>query len=564
MEYRPKSKSRNPLVTAALFALLAGMMGLLVLLFGILVGRIKYQPTTLVDQFRPTVTPTATRPPEHWLATGDTYFTEGKLQQAVEAYEQAIKSNPTDKIALIRQARILVYTRDTAKAVARGAQAVVLDPNNPENLAYYCRALDWEARFEEAFSACNCAIETAPNYAEGYAFMAEVYADLGNVRQATEYAEKALALNYHSVDAHRNMGWTLQTRGRYAEAAESYENAITLNPTLAPLYIEAGNMYHELEEYDKALKYFKQAIKLNPFDPEAYDLLGWSFFYDGQYVRALDALEQGVGVDPTYSRAWGHMALVYYNRRNFEAATDYFPMAIKLAESEALDRIRRIEIYGEVPTMLGQDTVPILHGSFVKPKTPTDLHLATIKPVNYQAGRPEEIDVDQTCGELLAAMIQRETDTFLGPAHAITFTQTFSRAGGAATLDPTTGKLFIKLDHFPRSPTKLYEIKVSFWPNRTDSVGSFQPEGDGTARIEIQFDQGPQAPLEYYYTLGLAYTYLDPPDCEKAIPPLLTAVRMEGAHYNPAWSGLRTCPSPDSPPTPVPTPTPWPTATRAP
>jgi tetratricopeptide (TPR) repeat protein len=151
MYYRPREKKRHPLVSFLLSTLLIIMIGVLALLLAIYVGYIDYQPPTLAERLAPT--PTPTRPAVLYVADGDQYFAEGKLDQAIDAYEEALQREPDNDVAYIRQSRLLVYTRNTARAVDRAAHAVLLQPESPENLAYYCRALDWEARYDEAFDA---------------------------------------------------------------------------------------------------------------------------------------------------------------------------------------------------------------------------------------------------------------------------------------------------------------------------------------------------------------------------------------------------------------------------
>jgi len=191
MYYRPREKKRSPVATAFMLLLLLVMMGVLAGLLAIYGGYINIDTPTVAERFAPT--PTPTRPAVLYIADGDEFFAQGKLAQAIESYEQAIQKDPANDVPFIRQARLLVYTRDTGKAVERAAQAVIINPDSPENLAYYCRALDWEALYAEAIDACSCGIELAPEYAEGYAFLSEVHADLGNWRLAQSNADLALA-----------------------------------------------------------------------------------------------------------------------------------------------------------------------------------------------------------------------------------------------------------------------------------------------------------------------------------------------------------------------------------
>src|SRR5262245_2669082 len=145
MYYRPRERKRGPLLTFVLYSLLIGMLALFGLLVGIYVGYFNIKTPTLAQRFEPT--PTPTRPAVLYVGDGDTYFAQGKLKEAIDAYEQAIRIDPSDDVPYMRQSRLLIFTRDTGRALERASQAVALKPQNPENLAHYCRALDWEARY---------------------------------------------------------------------------------------------------------------------------------------------------------------------------------------------------------------------------------------------------------------------------------------------------------------------------------------------------------------------------------------------------------------------------------
>ncbi|MDM8521519.1 tetratricopeptide repeat protein [Anaerolineales bacterium HSG6] len=564
--------TREPLFNYLLTILLSCALILLVALMGMYGGYV--QPTAPAWMIAPTPTATPIPPPEYNLLEAKAFFATGRLLEAVSAYEDAIQKDPTNDTAMIEQSRLLVYTKDTGKAVVRGAQAVALNPNDPRNLAYYCRALDWEARYEEAFEVCFCAIEEYPDYAEGYAFLSEIYTDLGNVRSAKEYAQQAIDLDNNSLDAHFNMGYVLEVQGEYDQAAASYDRAIEIAPNIASSYIAAGLMYHTMgqyrqyrkqEPYISAIERFKAAIKLRPFDAEAYARLGWTYYFDGQYGRAIDALEQGLGVDPTYSKGWGYLATVYYTRQRYEDAAERYPKAIELAQNDFLRRARTIEIFTEVPTAHGLSSVPILRGDFEwipgerGRKYQTELEVVPYLPST-------ESDIELNCAELIAQSIRTET-VIVEPETPITFTELFSLTEGFLTLDLETGMLEGQLNNLPPAAEWPYEIKMTYWPGRTDSLGEISSDVKDSAILEVQFDEKLDPPVEYYYQLGLAYTYLR--RCDEARPWLAKAVRQEPAAWNPAWHGFKStlCPPTaglDIPPTPIPTATPLPTATRRP
>ena len=244
------------------------------------------------------------------------------------------------------------------------------------------------------------------------------------------------------------------------------------------------------------------------------------------------------------------------------AIEDHFDHSFELenllearGDIEMLRRVRQIEIHAETQTLTGPSSRPILRGRFSQSGNNLNF-VAQLEPVNYVA--TPSIETEQSCADLVAQSIEGET-ILLNPTESLTETLVFSQTRGTATLDPTTGNLFLDLKNLPQPETTPYEIKVTFWPNRTDSVGYFQPQADQQAQVNIQFNEKSRAPIEYYYQLGLAYAYLDNPQCDKAVPWLLRSLEIDSSGYNPAWAGLRICPSSNSPPTPIPTWTPEPT-----
>jgi len=505
--------------------------------------------------FEPTPTPTLEA--NYYINDGEIHFAEGRLQQAIKTYEQAIQLEPDNDIPYARQSKLLIYTGDTAKALTKAEQAVLLNPSSVENLAEYCRALDWEGHYGLAFDACECAIELDPNYAPAHAYLAEVYADQADWIPARTTAQEALEVDFQSPEAHHNMGYALEVQGRYAEAVEFYENAITLRPNLPFYYMAAGRNYYWLGQLEMAADRFGEAVKLDPGNPAGYDQLGWTYHTNGEDTRAIDALEQAISVDPTFARAWGHLSTIYYLRQNYEKAIDTLPTAIDLAERQLLSKARNIQVLTQIDGGAGPEMLPVLEGRFEHtPDGQNAILEAVISPVQWvQDSRREESGF--TCGHLIARKIESQI-VHASPIQDISFSQVFSQSKGNATLDLTTGDLALKLDNVPRPETTPYEVQVHYRPNKIESLGYIQPDEANKVETEFSITTRTSAPLEYYYELGLSYAYLSPDRCAEAVPWLLKALEKESAYYNPAWEGLKICPSDTSPPTPLPTFTPTP------
>jgi len=319
----------------------------------------------------------------------------------------------------------------------------------------------------------------------------------------------------------------------------------------------AGRNYYWLGQLNKAADRFEEAIKLDPTNAAGYDQLGWTYHAQGQDTRAIDALEQAISVDATHARAWGRLGTIYYLRQNYEEALKILPTAIELSENEFLARARRIEIFTQVDGASGPETVPVLQGRLEHNLVEqTQTLTAKITPIQWAQSTPKS-QAAGTCGQLIARNINEQV-ALTSPIQDIAFNQAFSQTTGTATLNMNTGEVSINLNKLPRPQAVPYEVKLNFRPDTQESLGYIQPDANNQVNAKFTITTKAGAPVEYYYELGLSYAYLRPPQCEKAVPWLLKAVKKDPAYFNPAWEGLRICPSEDSPPTPLPTATPTP------
>ena len=498
-------------------------------------------------------TPTPTRAPQSYILEAEAYYGQGQLEEAINAYEQAVAINPGDTTARIRLAQLLTLHQRTAEALRQAQQAVFQEPSNPQALAALCQALDAEGQYADAFDACECAIELDSEYAEAHAYLAKVYVDTGDWIPARQYAQQAVDLNYQSMDAHYNQGYVLEAQGRYRQAVEAYENAIILHPKLAPLYVSAGQNHRVLGQFTEAVDRFEKATRLDPASPVGYDQLGWTYYTAGQYSRAIDTLEQATLIDPDYTTAWGHLGIVYYVLQQYEEVILALQQAISLAEEDYLDGARSVIIIGQDTTRDPPQPIELMSGDFPPPGSEdTETISASLSPILSQARiipKP-----DQTCGDLIAYKLSRQstipegddapdagdTQDGVDASQVPTPIARFLDAGGTATLDFKKGQLDLELTGVPQPEGIPYEAQLLMWPDAKLSLGYFQPDTDGNASLNFAFQDVRSARVDYYTLMGFSYVFLG--QCDKGVPWLLDSLDIDPSPTNPAWQGLAECP----------------------
>ena len=144
-------------------------------------------------------TPTVTRAPESFTQEGAKASKEGKLPQAISAYEQAIQADPKNPSNFINLAQLQVMAGKYKDAVTNAENALLLNPNNSMANAIRGWALAYQGDYLTAEAALSKAVSLDPNNAVAYAYHVEMLAlqvqdnkgDLGTLDKAIAESKTA-------------------------------------------------------------------------------------------------------------------------------------------------------------------------------------------------------------------------------------------------------------------------------------------------------------------------------------------------------------------------------------
>lgn len=303
----------------------------LVVLFGYYFNRVYLPSTPLLAG----PTPTATRSPEAYKTEAEQLFNEGKLTQAIEAYQAAISASPQDPSLYVGLARIQVWAGQPEEAQKNAEYALLLNNNNAMAHAVHAWALDWQdGKNGQALEAIEEALKLDDRNAVIQAYYVEILVDSGfdNLEKAAEVSRVALALDDKIVETRRARGYLLNatnTDGTNIELAiREYDEALKINKNLALLYMEQGQNYRAISAKDEAVQAFTTAITLNPTDPEPSYLISRTYSTFGEYAKALQYAESAVGVSPGDAGYRGNLGVMYYRNFDYVQALREFGFAI--------------------------------------------------------------------------------------------------------------------------------------------------------------------------------------------------------------------------------------------
>jgi formylglycine-generating enzyme required for sulfatase activity len=166
---------------------------------------------------------------------GDSYSELGRPTEAVVAYQEALRLNPRDDVAL-------------------------------NNLGVAYNEL---GKYNEALEDYKQALSVKADIAVAHYNVGVAYYNLKQYREAAEAYQRALHLQPDFAElAYNNLGLTYQNMERYEDAIESYRQAIRLKPDFAEVYFNLGRAYNKMGNNDAALKQYDILKTLNPDEAE--------------------------------------------------------------------------------------------------------------------------------------------------------------------------------------------------------------------------------------------------------------------------------------------------------
>ncbi len=165
---------------------------------------------------------------------------------------------------------------------------------------YFQQAIRLDSTYAAAWSglADALAIRTAVLYvplAEG-------------LPQAERAADRALALDSSSAEAHASRANVLELRHEWEGAEAEYRRAIQLEPLYATAHQWYATLLATLGRPTEALAEARAAVAADPLSAPANNLVGLVLLYDRQYAAATEQFLKTLQIDPAFAAAQGNLA----------------------------------------------------------------------------------------------------------------------------------------------------------------------------------------------------------------------------------------------------------------
>ncbi len=229
----------------------------------------------------------------------------GRLEPALEAFEDARDLDPSDSEALFGMGSVLFQGNNPEAAIKILRRALELKPGDSRSLHLLGLSLAAMQRYPEA-------VDELAKAAAVPGSEARVYFDLGNARRRAgddEGAREALS-RYQAL---------------FRKSEEENNRA-----QLVVQLLNQGRQQLQSSQMEPATASFNRVLEVEPDNWPAHSLLAKIDLSGGRFQRALQHLEQMIRIAPDSSEAHYLTALALYQTRDLERALQQAETAKKL------------------------------------------------------------------------------------------------------------------------------------------------------------------------------------------------------------------------------------------
>ena len=282
--------------------------------------------------------PTATPDPSVNLVNGDNAWQRGNISDAVTFYEQIIGAVPNN-VSVYRRVTIGNLTRgNTPDALRYAEHTITADPFSPDAWATRSLVMSWVGKYEQGIASASQALDLDENHPEAMAYLAYSYRGAGQVDLAESRVNEAIRINPDNFVGYWVRGLIrendlLDIPGALEDFRTAYQLSLEQDPAMTG--VAAAGLARilvrpEYADYAQAIELLEQVRNVDPDNRDALFTLGWvQYTYLGDYGQAQGPLEDCTRIAPTDYQCFYFLGRTHNSLGNTEAALEALHSAIE-------------------------------------------------------------------------------------------------------------------------------------------------------------------------------------------------------------------------------------------
>ncbi|TEU17049.1 MAG: tetratricopeptide repeat protein [Anaerolineales bacterium] len=224
--------------------------------------------------------------------TGNSLENEGKLEEAIREYQEALKLDPTNAAYHANLGDVYHQLQRLGDAEEQYEKAVTHALEN-DSYRYRLAGVYYDqGKFDLAIEEYEAAVainDENPVYRSG---LGDAYRQKGSLDKAAGAYEQAIELDKSNASYHARLADIYQRQGNLENAVTKYNEAIRLDDENPAYHYGLAQVYHVQDKPQEAIPFYQAAIERNPDYGDAYCGLGLAYQESNQRQDAIEALRQ--------------------------------------------------------------------------------------------------------------------------------------------------------------------------------------------------------------------------------------------------------------------------------
>ena len=325
-----------------------------------------------------------------YLNLGNAYREQGRVEEAIEAYEQSLENDkPDTHMGLYNLGLAYDELDDLETAESYFRQALDQRASHIPSLGNLANVLYDKGEHSAAEELLQEGLRREPDDSQLLNNLATLYGKRGDLELATEFFQKGLDEHPKDENLLANFGLLLHNNGHWVEAEPILRRALDANPDREGIAEMLATVLMTLGRADEASELAEQGYveSLSPAIANAEVERGNALLKAKQFTAAVEAYTAAIAADPDHVAAHVQLGVAYENLDRTDEALASYRQAYEIDDENISAvyflgllsaRLREYEealvLFGEAEALFDRGMVPLVAAEADLPELP-DVYL---------------------------------------------------------------------------------------------------------------------------------------------------------------------------------------------
>jgi protein O-GlcNAc transferase len=278
--------------------------------------------------------------PQDALNKASALHGQGRLDEAINLYEQILRTRPGDQSVAASLASALVRAGRTDEGLSLYEELTSQAGRHPELWFNYANALQRAGSLPKARQTFERTLEIAPKFFPAALNLANLIRDAGDSEEAVTRYRQAIAMNPDHPKPRVNLARLLRSQKRFDETRELLDDSLQADSRSVELLYERALLAYETGEIEVALQAAEQLLNVQTKYGSAYTLIGLVEYERGNVESAVQWWNRLAKLEPNNPEPHINLGTLRQKERRNEQAVEHFREAVRRAPNDLQANLR--------------------------------------------------------------------------------------------------------------------------------------------------------------------------------------------------------------------------------